>query len=74
MTEQKIIDVKWENEQVVLLDIDDLFGEIPLPKLIAKIMIEQQNKKNYLKITSENSLQMYLSTLRLHLKTSNHDW
>jgi len=36
MTEQKTIDVKWENEQVVLLDIDDLFGEIPLPKLIAQ--------------------------------------
>ena len=28
--------MKWENEQVVLLDIDDLFGEIPLPKLIAQ--------------------------------------
>ena len=35
MTEERIIHVDFEGEEIVNLALDDLFGDIPLPELIA---------------------------------------
>ena len=70
MTEQKTIDVKWENEQVVLLDLDDLFGEIPLPKLIAQDYDRTTEQEELPENNIGKLIANVLSTLQLHLKTS----
>ena len=36
LTENKTIKIKFHDEEIVNLEIDDLFGEIPLPNLIAQ--------------------------------------
>ena len=36
LTDEKVIKIKFHDEEIVNLSVDDLFGHIPLPELIAQ--------------------------------------
>ena len=45
LTQEKIVEVNFKDEVIVNLALDDLFGDIPLPELIAQDFYEPHQKK-----------------------------